>query len=118
MNAYLIAVTQSKLRSFFSRACSSLRPWAHGWFRAHLNWAKAQVTVGKVVEAERRTRQLLEETRHRFGPDSAEVLEVLDTLLDVADVSRPPDREDLLDEAFRIDDQIMIARGDYESARA
>jgi hypothetical protein len=103
---------------FCSRACSSLRPWAHGWFRANLNWARAQLAAGKTGNAERQTRQLLDETRRRFGTHTPEVLDVLDVLLDVADVTQPPDREDLLDEAFRIDDQIMIMRGDYESGRA
>lgn len=101
-----------------SRACSLLRPWAHGWFRAHLNLARAQLAVGEAAKAERQTRQLLDETRLRFGRDTPEVLDVLDALLDIADVTHPPDRDDLLDEAFRIDDQIMVDRGDYETGRA
>jgi len=76
------------------------------------------VAAGKAANAERQTRQLLDETRLHFGPDTPEVLDVLDALLDIADVTHPRDREDLLDEAFRIDDQIMIDRGDYETGRA
>lgn len=101
-----------------SRACTWLQPWAHGWFQAHINWARAQLKAGKAVDAERQTRQLLDETRLRFGPNTPEVLDVLAALLDIADVTHPPDQEDLLDEAFRIDDHIMLSRDDYESGRS
>jgi len=51
-------------------------------------------------------------------PGAVGVAIVLAALLDIADVTHPPDQEDLLDEAFRIDDHIMLSRDDYESGRS
>jgi len=125
VNDYAASLLQEHARSpksgypqraeeLLGQARSWLRPWAHGWFRATLNLAQAQLAAGHAADAGCLTRDLLDQTRLRFGPNSPEVLDVLDTLLDIADVTHPPDADDLEDEAFRIDDHIMRSRGDYD----
>jgi hypothetical protein len=125
VNDYAASLLQEHARSpksgypqraeeLLGQARSWLRPWAHGWFGVTLNLAQAQLAAGHAADAGRLTRNLLDQTRLRFGPNSPEVLDVLDTLLDIADVTHPPDADDLEDEAFRIDDHIMRSRGDYD----
>ena len=125
VNDYAASLLQEHARSpksgypqraeeLLGQARSWLRPWAHGWFGVTLNLAQAQLAAGHAADAGCLTRDLLDQTRLRFGPNSPEVLDVLDTLLDIADVTHPPDADDLEDEAFRIDDHIMHSRGDYD----